>query len=364
MRPVILKTATLLLLATATPVARADAQQAATTIAVAGGVATDQRGVRSSALTVAPSLHVAPGTKVSLTLGGNATRYASQAFAIGGGATVNALQSVGRFAVLTFGAATNATALHGMSRATFVSADVQPALELRLSPLALFGGIRAASGIVSDAATSAQPPLPIGQPQSNRASTTRTGVGPIYGGVLTLGDSRTTLRLGVREERLRINGAVAAERSGNASLSIALAPSSSLEIGAGAYDANRVLGTTAGNYVSAGLSFRFGGDREPALPTPRGARPPASGITRLSIHAPHAARVELAGDFNEWTPAPAIRADNGVWYADLRIPPGQYRYAFRVNGYEWRVPDGATAVDDGLGGKSAWLSVPEHGPRK
>jgi hypothetical protein len=46
-----------------------------------------------------------------------------------------------------------------------------------------------------------------------------------------------------------------------------------------------------------------------------------------------------------------------VWYADLKIPPGQYRYAFRVNGIEWRVPDGATAVKDDFGGKSAWLTV-------
>jgi hypothetical protein len=51
------------------------------------------------------------------------------------------------------------------------------------------------------------------------------------------------------------------------------------------------------------------------------------------------------------------RASNGVWFADLRIPPGQYRYAFRVNGTTWMVPDGAQAVDDGFGGKSAWLTV-------
>ena len=67
--------------------------------------------------------------------------------------------------------------------------------------------------------------------------------------------------------------------------------------------------------------------------------------------------MDVAGDFNEWTPVPATRAANGVWYADLRIAPGQYRYAFRVNGKEWRLPHGATAVDDGFGGKSAWLTV-------
>jgi hypothetical protein len=52
-----------------------------------------------------------------------------------------------------------------------------------------------------------------------------------------------------------------------------------------------------------------------------------------------------------------VRADNGVWYADLNLPPGEYRYAFRIDGKEWRVPEGVAAADDEFGGKSAWLTV-------
>jgi 1,4-alpha-glucan branching enzyme len=81
-------------------------------------------------------------------------------------------------------------------------------------------------------------------------------------------------------------------------------------------------------------------------------------MTRLALRAPDARVVELAGDFTEWKFVAASRAANGVWYADLRIPPGQYRYAFRIDGTDWLVPDGATAVDDGFGGKSAWITVP------
>ncbi len=54
---------------------------------------------------------------------------------------------------------------------------------------------------------------------------------------------------------------------------------------------------------------------------------------------------------------PLRRAANGVWYVDLSIEPGEYRYAFRVDGAAWTVPDGIAAVDDGFGGKSAWLAV-------
>ena len=46
-----------------------------------------------------------------------------------------------------------------------------------------------------------------------------------------------------------------------------------------------------------------------------------------------------------------------VWFVDLNIPPGQYRYAFRVDGAAWKVPAGAAVVDDDFGGKSAWLTV-------
>ena len=81
------------------------------------------------------------------------------------------------------------------------------------------------------------------------------------------------------------------------------------------------------------------------------------GFTRLVIRADDASRVDVAGDFTNWKPIATHRAPNGVWYVDLRIAPGQYRYAFRVNGSEWRVPEGVTAVNDDLGGKSAWLVV-------
>ena len=36
--------------------------------------------------------------------------------------------------------------------------------------------------------------------------------------------------------------------------------------------------------------------------------------------------------------------------------------AFRVNGKEWRVPEGAVAVDDGFGGKSAYVTIRAAGP--
>lgn len=147
---------------------------------------------------------------------------------------------------------------------------------------------------------------------------------------------------------------------GSGAVSLGLTEDLSLELSAGAYAPNLLLGTPGGRYASAGLAVRLGAAPERALPVPAQVRGPRAGFTRLSIRAPRARRVELAGDFTEWKFVAATRAANGVWYADLRVPPGQYRYAFRLDGTEWRVPDGATAVNDGFGGTSAWITVPDR----
>jgi hypothetical protein len=339
---------------------RVPAQHATAQVSVAGGIATDQRGVRSNALTLAPSVIFEPSAQLSFQLGGNVTRYATEALSLGAGASITGQEPLGRFAALTLSGSANATRLQGAAPANFAQADILPALELRVGRVAVFGGLRAAAGSVSEENRGAG--LPVGAP-TNAVSFSRVGAGTVYGGMLTLGDARKSLRLGLREDRLRIEGDAAPERNLSASFTYALNGNAALELAAGRYDGNRLIGTQAGEYVSAGMSFRFGGPREQRLPVARGAEPQPRGTTRLSIRAPEARRVELAGDFNEWTPTAATRAANGVWYADLRIPPGQYRYAFRVNGSEWRVPDGATAVDDGFGGKSAWLTVSEPGSR-
>jgi hypothetical protein len=127
-------------------------------------------------------------------------------------------------------------------------------------------------------------------------------------------------------------------------------------LAAGRYGANAMTGIGASSYMSAGLSVTMGGG-VPTLPRPSGVPAPPHGATRLSIRAADAARVEIAGDFTQWELVRATRAGNGVWYADLPIPPGTYRYAFRIDGREWRVPDGAPAASDDFGGKSAWLTV-------
>ncbi|HEV2672169.1 MAG TPA: isoamylase early set domain-containing protein [Gemmatimonadales bacterium] len=98
-----------------------------------------------------------------------------------------------------------------------------------------------------------------------------------------------------------------------------------------------------------------------ARPWSRGPRPDAF---QFVLVAPQAASVALVGDFNDWDPAraPMHAARGGVWATMIPLAPGRYRYAFLVNGVEWRADPGApTARDDDFGTPSSVVTVGGHG---
>lgn len=351
-------------------------------ISAGGGVATDTRGVRSSALTVSPTLIIAPSPTSWLSASAHGSRFAEGSSALAAGAAAGnrvALGSHATFIVAGAGSVTRAS--YG---ASFSQVEASPGVELHRGVLA--GGVAARfAGATSSRPAAFAPGLPSGR----NADTSRSAVGfsaaaGIRGALL---DNGTLFDAGYREEHSRISGeavvdravgvaaagrealisaAVGARRSrsengvfANATLTVGVSSPVGLQIGAGSYLANRLTSVPGGAFASAGLVMRFGSatPRTRPAPSPSGVVPPASGHTRLAIRAPGASRVEVAGDWSGWRAVPARRAPNGVWYVDLLIEPGRYRYAFKVDGSTWAVPEGVPAEDDGLGGRSAWLTV-------
>jgi len=65
------------------------------------------------------------------------------------------------------------------------------------------------------------------------------------------------------------------------------------------------------------------------------------------------------GDFNDWDPKRSpMRTAQGVWATVVNLAPGRYRYAFLVNGVEWRADPGApSAKDDEFGTPSSVVTV-------
>ncbi|MBI2407359.1 MAG: hypothetical protein HYV19_03515 [Gemmatimonadetes bacterium] len=361
------------------PSAVVRAQGVVTELGLSGGRMTDERGVRSDAASLGARLLASPNGLVAFSLAGNASRLDNTAWQLGGTTAMSArTPEVAHLALSVAGAASATRASYG---ATFLTGEATPALEARFGAVTLYGGGHVASGRTTvDAQPNAAVPVVL-------TSRTRTLRAPVYGAVWSLAlDESVPLSLAYREEPARVEGATITDRSADATLAVArltlgasvgrrsvagtrtpfwtgsagvqITPAMSLQAVGGKYPSSLLTGAAAGTFVSIGLQFSTGGAARGArLPRPRGVESAPRGVVRLSIRAPSATRVEVAGDWNGWTPVAARRASNGVWYADLALPPGDYRYAFRLDGSEWRVPEGAVASDDGFGGKTAYVSV-------
>lgn len=355
------------------------AQQAQ--IAISGGSATDVLGNASNAVTVSPSALFSSDPRLVFSLGGSGTRFGNDAWSLSGRGGLAARAPMGP-AALTVNAGYSATTTSYNN--SYGLGEAVPALELSLGSFTVFGGARALLGEVSLAQQSRVPGLP-GTPPSVSSSTVQASnqaIGPLGGArwrlVAPTGES---LELGVRADRLAMNGSTITDQQisatfgqgpvtiggvagtlrtsasnetfGSGSVSVLLNSIWSLDFAAGSYASNPVLEIPSGRFASAGLSIRFGGPAAPSLPYST-----HDGITRLTLRADDATSVDVAGDFSNWNPVPARRCEDGRWCADIRIPPGRYRYAFRVDGGKWTVPDGSSTVDDDFGGKVAWLDVP------
>ena len=98
-------------------------------------------------------------------------------------------------------------------------------------------------------------------------------------------------------------------------------------------------------------------------PWSRGSGADRPDTLQFVLVAPQANTVSLVGDFNDWDPKRSpMRTANGIWAAVVQLAPGRYRYAFLVNGVEWRADPGAPAArDDEFGTPSSVVTVGGRG---
>ena len=81
------------------------------------------------------------------------------------------------------------------------------------------------------------------------------------------------------------------------------------------------------------------------------------GTVLLVVHAPHARRVELMGDFTDWRPVVMQREADDHFAARVRLPAGSYRINVRVDGGTWMAPPGTTPVADEYNGAAGLLVI-------
>lgn len=77
----------------------------------------------------------------------------------------------------------------------------------------------------------------------------------------------------------------------------------------------------------------------------------------LRVHAPVAARVEIAGDFSGWQPVALARVGGGWWAGQVTLAPGAQQMVVRADGGAWIAPPGLLAITDEFGGSVGLLVV-------
>lgn len=79
----------------------------------------------------------------------------------------------------------------------------------------------------------------------------------------------------------------------------------------------------------------------------------------LTIRAPQAGSVQVAGDFNNWTPEALERADlaDGVWRRAVVLDKGQYQYRFVIDNQWCQDPGNPHVADCPYGGYNSVLTV-------
>jgi len=96
------------------------------------------------------------------------------------------------------------------------------------------------------------------------------------------------------------------------------------------------------------------------------SRPPAppeedSRALQFVLVAPHATRVSLVGDFNDWDATRTPMRQTGteaLWTVVVPLVPGRYHYAFFVDDSRWLAdPSAPVARDEDYGAPSSVLTV-------
>ena len=143
-----------------------------------------------------------------------------------------------------------------------------------------------------------------------------------------------------------------------------VAPWASLEAQVGTYPRD-ITGFTSGSFVSLGVWLKPGGRRDTRLPSVyRGAsgndvtiEQSEPGRERVTFVVPGARRVEIAGEWNDWTPVALVRLGAERWQANVTLGKGAHRFSLLVDGDRWVVPAGVPSIPDSFGGTVGLLVV-------
>jgi hypothetical protein len=81
------------------------------------------------------------------------------------------------------------------------------------------------------------------------------------------------------------------------------------------------------------------------------------GRTAVRVRCPNAMRVELTGDFTDWTPIALTALGGGWWGCEMEIAPGLHQVQVRVDAGAWQAPPGLPTTQGAFAGMAGVLVV-------
>jgi hypothetical protein len=144
-----------------------------------------------------------------------------------------------------------------------------------------------------------------------------------------------------------------------------LTPELALVAGAGRAGSDPVTSVPGSRYLLLGLRLKMSpmGITSLVAPAPAPDRTPfrvgpaLPAGREVSLRAPAARLVQLAGDFTDWQPVVLRYIGAGVWRATLPIAPGLHRLAVRIDDGPWQAPPGSRPIASEFGGEVAEIVV-------
>jgi hypothetical protein len=160
--------------------------------------------------------------------------------------------------------------------------------------------------------------------------------------------------------RSGVRGTDADQSAVYASASYAFTPRYSVVVGGGHQLADPLRGTPDAMIATAMFRVSYAEVTTPPNPAREGeatiARLADGSVMIVRVNAPASARVEVAGSFSGWEGVP-VTYKGDVWEAQVRVPPGRHRVAYRIDGGAWKAPANLGKLRE-FGGEVGLIVVP------
>jgi len=137
-------------------------------------------------------------------------------------------------------------------------------------------------------------------------------------------------------------------------------------MGGGRVPANPSRGLPARNYANFGIMLSYASIPRKTVPVaPRTAavrefevRPLATGTQKITVRVGGVEKVEVMGDFSDWTPLLLMRRGRDIWDITLPVAVGVHEINLRIDDGAWLAPPGLPTRKDSYNGEVGLLVVP------